>query len=667
MIPLAEQGIAVVSWLIVLHLLQLAICPQLKGIFKNLAYPVAFSASLLIFTAVSWYCGVARLPIFLTLVPFLILLAWNLYRRKYTRSFFAENVKWELLFLLSFLFLLEIRFVNPTISFAEKFMDHAFLASIIRDPVIPPLDPWFSGGYLNVYYYLGYWIFGCLSIVTNVPSYISFNLALPTVFSLAALNIIALATLLVKRYRLLLLLPLLIVNPSFIYQVLIGKGISAVIWDSTRTISGTINEYPIFSFVWGDVHAHVVGIFNQLFFLFILVFAYMKWGSLGVKERCGIIALGAISLGAMPLINTWDVLIYGPVTLLFAVLIWWKYHRSGQRDYTPLGIFLGVPLLAILLYLPFYLQMKTSGIEGVFLVHEPTAPLEFLLVHGFFLAVFYLFIARDIARRPYFLLIAVPFLLTGYYSAAIAVIPIAYILAKRTLKPQEILAVLGLAITVFCELLYLKDNMGDTYFRMNTVFKFYIAAWLMMGVSSFALVADWLNTRKIPHAVQARSREILAACVIVLLILPFAAPIGFGYSGNTLNGLAYLESSNPGDAAAAGYLRSLPGNFCMGEAVDGDYTYYSRMSSFTGIPAILGMPFHEYMWRGDSGNWFGQRKADIRDIYENPEKTVPLLEKYNCTYLVVGDTERERYNVSIPTADLDLVFSKDTTQVYRIG
>ncbi|MEN6610329.1 MAG: DUF2298 domain-containing protein [Methanoregulaceae archaeon] len=666
MIPLAEQLIAVISWLVVLHLLQLAICPQLRRIFKNLAYPVSFTASLLLFTAISWYCGVAQLPILLTLIPFFILLVWNLHKKEYTRSFFSENVKWELLFLISFLFLLEIRFVNPTISFAEKFMDHAFLASIIRNPVIPPVDPWFAGGYLNVYYYLGYWIFGCLSIVTNVPSYISFNLALPTVFSLAVLNIVALATLMVQRYRLLLVLPLLIVNPSFIYQALAGKGVSAIIWDSTRTISGTINEYPIFSFVWGDVHAHVVGIFNQLFFLFILIFAYMKWGSLSLKERGGLIILGALSLGAMPLINTWDVLIYGPVTLLFATLIWWKSHRSGRPDYSPLWIFMGLPILAVILYLPFYLQMKTAGIEGVFLVHTPTEPTEFLLVHGFFLIVFYLFIVRDIVKRPYFLLIAVPFLVTGYYSAAITVVPIVYILAKKTLKPEELLAILGLAIVVFCEILYLKDNMGDTYFRMNTVFKFYIAAWLIMGVSAFALVADWLGTRNIPRVLQARSREILAISVIVLLILPFAVPIGFGYSGNTLNGLDYLESSHPGDAAAAQYLRSLPDTFCMAEAVDGDYTYYSRMSSFTGIPTILGMPFHEYMWRGDSGNWFGQRKSDLRDLYENPNQTVSLLEKYNCTYLVVGDTEREHYNVSIPLNNLDLVFSKDTTQVYRI-
>ena len=32
----------------------------------------------------------------------------------------------------------------------------------------------------------------------------------------------------------------------------------------------------------------------------------------------------------------------------------------------------------------------------------------------------------------------------------------------------------GLTILIMCELIYLKDNMGDTYFRMNTVFKCYL-------------------------------------------------------------------------------------------------------------------------------------------------------------------------------------------------
>ena len=55
--------------------------------------------------------------------------------------------------------MLTVRFVNPTISYAEKFMDHAFLASIMRSPVVPPLDPWFAGG---LWTYITIWVTGFL-------------------------------------------------------------------------------------------------------------------------------------------------------------------------------------------------------------------------------------------------------------------------------------------------------------------------------------------------------------------------------------------------------------------------------------------------------------------------------------------------------------------------
>ena len=51
------------------------------------------------------------------------------------------------------------------------------------------------------------------------------------------------------------------------------------------------------------------------------------------------------------------------------------------------------------------------------------------------------------------------------------------------------LAFFGLGILAFCELFYLKDNMGDTFFRMNTVFKTYLPAWLMLGSAAFS--HDW--------------------------------------------------------------------------------------------------------------------------------------------------------------------------------
>jgi YYY domain-containing protein len=680
------QLLAVLSWLAVLIFLQLSVWPYLKPAFREYAYPISFSASILLFCLVSWYCGLAGMPIPLALVPFAILFLAAIVRKQYTLGELKAQWKWILVFLLFFLFMAEIRFVNPSISYAEKFMDHAFLASIIRDPVVPPLDPWYLGGFMDVYYYLGYWIFGTLAIVSGVPSTIAFNLALPTVLGYAALNMYALGHLLCERFRWLPLATFLMVNPSFIWQMIQGKALGSVMWDSTRTITNTINEFPLFSFLWGDVHAHVIGIFNQVFLIFLLVFAWKRWQTCDLWEKWMIAGCTALSLGSMPLINSWDVIIYAPITVLFGLLILSKaWRKSGQvnaEEKRKVGVspFVGtvagfleksygylilVPILSVVLYLPFYLQMSTSGILGVGIVHNPTVPGEFLLVHGFFLLIYLVYLSADIGKRPYFLLISLPIALAGYPAAAVAAIPLVYLLARKEKTPAELLAILGLLVIITCEFLYLKDNMGETYFRMNTVFKFYIAAWLLMGASSFAMLGA-LFSRWIPRNTfsSGARRVALIGVIAMLLIVPIALPLDSPYRGATLDGIAYLEEAHPGDAQAVKYLRSIDEKVGLVEAEGGDYTYYSRVSSFTGIPTVIGMPFHEYMWR--SKEWTGERSGDVRMIYENPEMTRPLMQKYGANLLYVGELEREQYVVRVQEAGLLPIYDQEGVQIYYL-
>jgi YYY domain-containing protein len=637
----------------------------LKKTFKTFAFPVSFSLSLLTFTIISWYCGLFQVPIQIALIPFLALFCYHLYYRHYSLDELRSEWRWEILFLICFFLMLDVRFVNPTISYAEKFMDHAFLASVMRNPVVPPLDPWFAGGSLNVYYYLGYWMFGSLGIVTGVPSNIAFNLALPTIFGLAAINLYAIGTLLLEKFRWLPLLVLFIPNPSFFYQLALGRALNTVLWDSTRTITNTINEYPLFSFIWGDVHAHVISLFNQVFLIFLLLYAYQQWESLENRAKWTVSIFCALSLGSMPLINTWDVLIYAPVTLLFGILIIWRV-RKKTNSFSTCWHLITIPLLAILCYLPFYLQLKTNT-GGISIVHTPSNPLEFLLVNGLFIAIFYAFLWRDMVKRPYLLLVVIPFILIGYVAAAIAVIPLIYFLAREHHDLSDILASIGLFLLIFCEIFYLKDNMGDTYFRMNTVFKCYLPVWIILGIASTTIVGKWLSESRWIPVISARNTAIITATVVGLLfVLPFIIPFTISYGTGTLDGLAYLKDSHAGDAGAITWLRALDSDERIVEAEGGDYTYYSRISSFTGIPAIIGMPFHEYMWRGDDTGWFSTRPQDIKSIYQEPEKTIMLMKKYNATLLYIGDSERERYEVNIPATGLEKVYSAGGTEIYRL-
>jgi YYY domain-containing protein len=659
--------IFVLGWLAVLKLLQLALWPLLSRGFGDLGYPAAYPASVLLFTTTAWYFGLAHLPVHLALLPFVLLLGYHAATKQYTREALRHNLKWDAIFAICFVVLLEVRFINPSISFAEKFMDHAFLASIMRSPTIPPPDPWFAEGSLNVYYYLGHWMMGALGLASGVPSPVVFNLVLPTVLALAAVSLAATGYILCRRFFWLPVLTLFAVNPSFVVHALAGETMSTVMWESTRTITNTITEFPLFSMLWGDPHAHVIALFNQAFYLFVLAFAALSWTRLSGQGKMVVCACAALSLGSMPLINSWDVLIYAPITLLFGAYLWWQSRERGPADRSALAFLAGVPACAVALYLPYYLQLDSQGIGGIGIVASPSEPLAFLLVNGFFLLVFYAVCIGDMRERPYLTAVALPFLLTGYYAAAIAIVPLVYLLARRRFLVPEVFAILGLAILVLIEILYLQDNMGETYYRMNTVFKFSMVAWMMMGAAAFAFVGGWAERRNISlNQRTGMLRPAIAAAVLIILILPFALPdLSYGRAGMTLDGLAYLEEECPGDAAAIAFLRTLEGDITIVEAEGGDYSYYSRISSSTGIPTVIGMPFHEQMWRGSEGN-VSERMADVRAIYEQPAMTVALMEKYGATHLYVGEAERERYDVSIPENALEMVYSAGGVEIYRL-
>ena len=139
----------------------------------------------------------------------------------------------------------------------------------------------------------------------------------------------------------------------------------------------------------------------------------------------------------------------------------------------------------------------------------------------------------------------------------------------------------------------------------------------------------------------------------------------------TLDGLAFLKESAPGEYAAIQWLRddAAPGRII--EAVGDDYSDYGRVSAATGRAGVLGWKGHEIQWRGSHEAFAGREEA-IAAIYSghNPAEARRLLELYGVRYIYLGDRERRTYGVSeLPQYGgfLKTAFHQDGVIVYEMS
>jgi YYY domain-containing protein len=542
-----------------------------------------------------------------------------------------------------------------------------------------------------------------LGLNAGIPSNFVFNLALPTIAAVVAVNLYGVGHLLLSRFRLLPVLFLFLINPAFLQLTISGTEWSKLLWDSTRVIDGTINEYPLFSFIFGDVHAHVLGFIPQSTLILLITLALISFNRMNPVQRLMVILTTALALGSIPPTNTWDIFIYAPLIIVVGILLFGKELKSvtgisgdlssllgrigglcQQIRVTPPGNVLSryfsgmrsavcytilVPLLGILCYLPFYLMMNAEGIQAIHIVPFPSSVSQFLLVNGIFLGILSLSLIPTLRKNPWIFLITLPLLATGYYAAAIAMVLLGAVIVRRD-GAADLMAGVGLLILVFCEILYLQDSMGEQYFRMNTVFKFYIAAWFLFSCSSAYMLGQMLLLIQKKCAWVGKVIDgSIAVLLFLLLLLPVIVTLSHaGPYTPTLDGLAWLTVSHPEDHAAISWLREQKGNITLVEAEGGDFVYYSRVSAMTGIPTLIGWPFHETLWRKNNPpGWYAQRTTVVRTIYEDPSWCLKLMKMFGINLLYVGPAEHERYNVTLPSKGLEPVYSQDAVTIYKMS
>ncbi|WP_284032696.1 DUF2298 domain-containing protein [Halobaculum lipolyticum] len=511
-------------------------------------------------------------------------------------------------FAVGFLFVVGIRAFDPGVDPAagEKFLDYGILKSLLRATALPPEDMWFAGEGVR-YYYGGHLLAALWAMLTATPARFAYNLSLAGVFGmlvaavydlagsvaasrdrsrrtagvLAAVLVGVAANLHAAGWVLLRTLP---PGPRETVAGLVGLDAREVVtqgfsyWTASRVIDGTINEFPLFAWLNGDLHAHM----TMTPFLLLgaaLAFALYRTPETEPRRR-RLLLFGAVPLvgGFQAVLDTWSFpSVFGlawlavaaapaaPRTLLPAALatrVDALVDRLDGRSPTGTGattdggataasggrrladelarpvvaaaVVAAAGLLALVVASPFLLGAVTGGGSertlSVLPVEMRSSLGGLVLVHGAFLATFVAGLLGAVGReRPLSVLAGLLGLtLAGVAVGLPALGPFGFLLvagwvALRTDRAgfETVLIVGGAGLVLLVEVVFLNEQAGPG--RMNTVFKTYAQVWPLWAAAAGVVLAGLLRAVPRPDASvlwpDAGTRDVLASVFVAGLLV----------------------------------------------------------------------------------------------------------------------------------------------------
>ncbi|MCY4526419.1 MAG: DUF2298 domain-containing protein, partial [Anaerolineaceae bacterium] len=255
------------------------------------------------------------------------------------------------------------------------------------------------------------------------------------------------------------------------------------------------------------------------------------------------------------------------------------------------------------------------------------------------------------------------------WQVALPVLPLMLWCVLLMLRPGQAmalrvafgLAALALALTLGVEFLVLDGDIG----RQNTVFKFYLQAWLLLSVAggvAFACLQRamprWPGLLRLIWAVPGGLLLFMAALYPLLSTPTRALDRMAPATGWTLDGMAYMrralheenghELNLADDYALIRWLQEeVEGAPVILEAHGSEYRWGGRVSIYTGLPSGRGWRFHQTQQRSlpQQSLFIDQRRANINGLYSTVDSDVAweMLQFYDVRYVIVGGLERAWY------------------------
>jgi YYY domain-containing protein len=398
--------------------------------------------------------------------------------------------------------------------------------------------------------------------------------------------------------------------------------------------------------------------------------------------------------------STWDVPTFWGIYLLAALGDAWRRDSRREKVQVRLPALLVSPIVAFIIAVPYFVGYQSQRL-GLGVVDDRTPLISMLILFGPALLVAGLLavwiksrgdVLSDEGRASLGrLVLVIGVLLVGLsvigeamFALLVAVL-VALVAAgwSQLANPRGsqlvapavlfccLLATWAVCVLVGTEVIFLRDLFNS---RMNTVFKFQYHAWLLFGVASAsALGLIWRSRTSTPVW-----RIAVLAVAVVIVIPGLAYPLGAtwtksnGFRGEpTLMGDRFLERGASSDHRAIEWLRqSAQGRPVVAEAVGGDYSEHARVSTFSGLPTLIGWVGHELQWRGEQPE-FGRRQQAVDAIFRanTREEIMRVAEQYRVRYVFFGTLERAKYG---PDAQgrldrlLPVAFSRSGTTVYLV-